>query len=206
MHTCNIRLPALTRSCAWIGLSSTSCYITASSLSPCGQLQTSVWKRRLESGCESAPCENRESLVAANFSIDIPFTNMVDWISSMLQEGVEPYILPKKIFCFLNGRVTKNRTLALPSCQVRRLSELKSACLINLYSFVCSVARRVLSFVEASLCYAHGFTFLALFLLPSPKSSVTCRDNDLWCPDGFRQWIINFVPAWRPDCPCQGWK
>ena len=37
---------ALAISCAWIGLSSTSCCVTASSLSACGQFQTSVWKRR----------------------------------------------------------------------------------------------------------------------------------------------------------------
>ena len=203
MHACTVRLPALTRSCALIWLSSTSCYVTASSLSARGQFQTSVWKSRqwwefgnktiifhhpslgfspgkilgaavwhvikMEFGCERAPCENRASLVAAHFSIVMPFTHMVDCISSMLRAGVEPYILPKKIFCFLNGAVTKNRTLAKPSCQVRRLSKLKSACLIYSYSFVYAAARRVPSFVEAWLCYAHGSTFLALFPLPSPK-------------------------------------
>ena len=46
VHACTIRLFALTRSCAWIGLSSTSCYVTASSLRACGQFQTSIWKRR----------------------------------------------------------------------------------------------------------------------------------------------------------------
>ena len=40
------------------------------------------------------PCENRASLVAAIFNLDMPFTNMVDCISSMLRAGVEPYILP----------------------------------------------------------------------------------------------------------------
>ena len=124
----------------------------------------------LEYGCESAPCENRASLVAVNFSIDMPFTNMLDCISLMLQAAVEPYILPNIfLFCFLNGAVTKNRTLSKPACQVRRLSKLKSTCLIYLYSFVCSVSRRVPPFVEAWLCYAHGCTSLALFPLPSPK-------------------------------------
>ena len=77
--------------------------------------------------------------------------------------------LAEKLFCFLNGVVTKNRTLAKPSCHVRGLSKLKSACLIYLCSFVCSVARRVPSFVEAWLCYAHRCNFLALFPLPSLK-------------------------------------
>ena len=45
-HTCTTRLPVLTKSCAWVGLSSTSCYVTARSISACGQFQTSVWKRR----------------------------------------------------------------------------------------------------------------------------------------------------------------
>ena len=115
------------------------------------------------------PCENRASLVAANISIDMPFTNMVDCISSMLRAGVKPYILPKNYSASVNGAVNKNRTLAKPSCQVRRLSKLKSACLTYLYSFVCSMARHVSSFVEAWLCYTHGCTFLALFPLPSPK-------------------------------------
>ena len=132
----------------------------------CHQTGIWLWER---------PCENRASLVAANFSIDMPFTNMVDCISSMLR-GAEPTIyLAEKLFCFLNGAVTKNRTLAKPSCQVRRLSKLKSAWLIYLYPFVCSVAGRVLSFVEACLCYAHGCTFLALFLLPSPKHGILNR-------------------------------
>ena len=46
VHACTTRLPVLTKSYAWIGLSSTSCYVTASSISACGQFQTSVWKRR----------------------------------------------------------------------------------------------------------------------------------------------------------------
>ena len=68
----------------------------------------------------------------------------------------------EKLFCFLNGAVAKNRTLTKPSCQVRRLSKLKSACLIYLYSFVCSMARRVPSVVEAWLCYAHGCAFIGM--------------------------------------------
>ena len=71
----------------------------------------------------------------------------------------------EKLFCFLNGAVAKNRTLAKPSCQVRRLWKLKSACLIYLYSFVCSMARRVPSFIEGWLCYAHahgGCTFIGM--------------------------------------------
>ena len=115
------------------------------------------------------PCENRASLEAVNFSVDMPFTNLVDCIASMLRAGVETYILPQNYSASWICAVTKNRTLSKPSCQVRRLSKLKSTCLIYLYSFVCSVARRVPSFVEAWLCYAHGCTFLALFLLPWPK-------------------------------------
>ena len=52
---------------------------------------------RLESQCEGARCENRAPLVVGSFSIAIPFTNMVDCKSSMLQAGVEPYIMPKMI-------------------------------------------------------------------------------------------------------------
>ena len=123
--------------------------------------QTGIWL-----DCESAPCENRVSLVAANLSIDKHgWLHFVDAASRWCWT----IYLDEKLFCFLNGAVTKDRTLAKPSCQVRWLSKLKSACLIYLYSFVCSVARRFPSFVEAWLCYAHGCIFFALFLLPSPK-------------------------------------
>ena len=50
---------------------------------------------KLESHCESARCVNRAPLVVGSFSIDMPFINMVDCNSSMLQAGVEPYIMPK---------------------------------------------------------------------------------------------------------------
>ena len=55
---------------------------------------------RLESRCESPRCENIALLVVAMllFFIDMPFTNMVDCNSLMLQAGVEPYILPKNDF------------------------------------------------------------------------------------------------------------
>ena len=134
-------------------------------------LSAAIWLViRLESGCESAPCENRASLVAANFFYwhaiyEHGWLHFVD-----VARRCWTIYLAEKLFCFLNGAVTKNRTLTKPSCQVRRLSKLKSACLIYLHSFVCSVARRVLSFEEACLCYAHGCTFLAVFLLPSPKT------------------------------------
>ena len=131
VHACSIRLPALTKSCAWIGLLSTSCYVTTSSLSACGQFQTSGWKRRqwwefgknsyLPSSipwfqaradfmCCNLTCYQTEiwlwerplwkkaSLLAAIFSVDMPFTNMVDCISSMLRAGVEQYILPKNYY------------------------------------------------------------------------------------------------------------
>ena len=113
----------------------------------------------------------------------------------------------------------KNRTLTKPSCQVRRLSKLKPACLIYLYSFLCSATRYVPSFVEAWLCYAHICTSLPLLSLPWPTPSgivlnrsrqspgnviVSHADSNVWCPDGFRQWRISFVSAWLPDYPCQG--
>ena len=80
-----------------------------------------------------APSVKTAPVVVRSFSIDMPFTNMIDCNSSMLQAGVEPYILPKKIFYLLNGEVAKNRTLIKPSYQVRRLSKLKPACLVYLY-------------------------------------------------------------------------
>ena len=119
---------------------------------------------RLESRCESAHCENRTSLVVESFSIDMPFIiNMVDCNSWMLHAGVDCWTIcgAEKLFYFLDGEVTKNRTLSKPSCQVKRLSKLKPACLMYSYSFVCSVTRRVPSFVHAWLCYVHGCTFLA---------------------------------------------
>ena len=97
--------------------------------------------------------------------------------------------LAEKSFCFLNGAVTKNRTLTKPSCQVRRLSKLKSACLIYLYSFACSAARRVPSFVEAWLCYAHRCTFLALFPLPSPRHGILNRR--MQSPGKWRTWKVS---------------
>ena len=149
------------------------------------------------------------------------------WLTAFRRccEHVLNHIPCQKWFCFLNGVVAKNRTPTKTSCQVRRLTKLTPACLIYLYSFVCSVTRHVPSFVEAWLCYAHGCAFLALLSLQSTKplgvasnrsilspgkvtcrESVTCRDNDVWLPDDFRQWRIIFIPAWLPDCPCQGWQ
>ena len=52
---------------------------------------------RLESRCENTRCEKRAPLVFGSFAIDMSFTNMVDINSSMLQAGIEPYILPKMI-------------------------------------------------------------------------------------------------------------
>ena len=43
-HACTTRLPVLTKSCAWIGLSSTSCYVTASSIRACGQFQETMMR------------------------------------------------------------------------------------------------------------------------------------------------------------------
>ena len=114
---------------------------------------------RLESACKSVCCENRPSLVVGSFSIVIPFTNLVECISSMLWAGVERYILQKTRFCFLNGAINKNRTK--PSCQVKRLSKLKPACLTYSCSFVLSATRRVLSFVDVCLCHARGCTVFA---------------------------------------------
>ena len=52
---------------------------------------------RLKSHCESPRCENRAPLVLGSFSVAMPFTIMVDCNLSLLQAGVEPYILPKII-------------------------------------------------------------------------------------------------------------
>ena len=119
---------------------------------------------RLESRFESACCENRAQLVVVSFSIDMSVTNLVDCNPSILN-----HISHRKWFCFLNGAVAKNRTITKPSWQVRRLSKLIPALLIYLYLFVCSATKRVPSFVEAWLCYAHGCTFLALLFMPSPN-------------------------------------
>ena len=124
----------------------------------------------------------------------------------------------------LNGKVTKMRTLNKPSCEVRRLSKLKPACLIYLYSFVCSATRGVPSFVKAWLCYAHGCTFLAWLSMPAPdplawhlieacnhqekQESVTCWDNDVWCldGDGGRSSLLFFITkATCNSCACLGW-
>ena len=52
---------------------------------------------KLESCGESARSENRTPLIVGSISIDMPFTNIVDCNSSMLQAGVEPIILTKNI-------------------------------------------------------------------------------------------------------------
>ena len=141
---------------------------------------------------------------------------MVDCILSMLQEGVEPYILPKKLLYFLNDAVTKNRTLSKASCQVRRLSKLSMSyifvviCIFSgkTCSFICRclpvLCTRVyfLSFVSAVITHCKWRNTITRKI--TYRKSVTCRDNDVWCPDGFRQRRINFVSAWRLDCPCQG--
>ena len=133
-------------------------------------LGTASWLvTRLESRCASARSEKRAPLVFGSFSIDMSFTNMVD-CNLWCCKQVLNHISCRKWFCSLNGTVTKTRTLAQPSCQVRRLSNFKPACFIYLYSFVCSVTRRIPSFVEDWLCYAHGCTFLALLSMPSPNS------------------------------------
>ena len=117
VHACIVGLPALKRSCVWIGISSTSRYVTAIRAGVCGQFQTCIWKRRswwefgnktiilnhpslgfgaasflvtrLESHCEITCTENRAPLVVGSFSIDMSFTNLVDCKPSM-------YSLPKK--------------------------------------------------------------------------------------------------------------
>ena len=87
MRACIIGLPALTRSCVWIGrVWEQSNYLP----SPTPWFQVGVdlgsasWLvTRLGSGCESAHCENRPCLVVGRFSIDMPFTGMASsryWI------------------------------------------------------------------------------------------------------------------------------
>ena len=78
------------------------------------------------------------------------------------EQQVLSHISCQKWYSILNCAVTKNTILTNPSCQVRRLSKLKPACLIHLYSFLCSATRRVPSFVDVWLCYAHICTFLPL--------------------------------------------
>ena len=125
---------------------------------------TSRLVTRLESPFESACCENRAPLVVGSFSNDMSVTSLIDCNPSMLN-----HISCQKWVCFLNDAITKNRTITKPSCQVRRLSKLKPAPIIYLYLFVCWSTKRVPSFVEAWLCYAHGCTFLALLFMPSPN-------------------------------------
>ena len=124
----------------------------------CHQTGIWLWKRPLWKWSISGSCK----------SIDVIYKHgWLDFVDAACRWWT--IYLTEKLFCFLNGVVTKNRALTKPSCQTRRLSKFKLACLIYLYSFVCSTARRVPSFVEACLCYAHGYTFLALSPLPSPK-------------------------------------
>ena len=186
MHACIIGSSAHTRSCGWIGISSISCYIYVTAYmcmwsisdkhleeetikSPITWFQDGVdlgaasrLVTRLESRFESACCEYRVHLVVEFFFYRHVLYKL-GWLQSV---GVEPYIL-QKWFCFLNGAVTKNRTITKPSCHVRRLSKLKPAPLIYLYLFVCSATKRVPSFVEAWLCY--GCTYLDLLFMPSPN-------------------------------------
>ena len=133
-------------------------------------LGAASWRvTRLESRCESARCENRAPLVVGSFLLTCPLLTWLTAIRRCCKQVLNHIYLAKKLFYFLNGEVTKNRTLTKPSCQVRRLSKLKPACLTLSCSFVCSVTKRVPSFVEAWLCHAHGCTFLALLPMPSPN-------------------------------------
>ena len=50
VHACIIWLPAITRSCAWIRLSSPSSYVTDKSERACGKFQPSIWKRKGNNG------------------------------------------------------------------------------------------------------------------------------------------------------------
>ena len=144
MHA-SFGLPALTRSCAWIGrVWEQNNYLP----SPIPWLQAGVYlgaaswlANRLESRCESTRFENRAFLAVGRFSIDTPFTNKAS-------SGYWTLCLAEKWLCFLKGVVTKNRTLTKPSCQVRGMSKRKQVCLLYLYLFVCSATRRVPSFVE----------------------------------------------------------
>ena len=166
VHACIIGLLALTRSCAWIGrVWEQNNYLP----SPIPWFQAGVdlctasWlATRLEYGCESTRFENRAFLVVGRFSIDTPFTNKAN-------SRYWTIYLSEKWFCFLKGVVTKNRTLSKPSFQVRGLSKRKPVCLSYLYLFVCSATRRVPSFVEAYLCYAHICTFLPVLSLHYPN-------------------------------------
>ena len=118
--------------------------------------------------------KKRAPLVFRCFYIDMSFTNMVDCLTCPLQTWLNAilwccrqmlnYISWRKWFCSLNGTVTKTRTLAQPSCQVRRLSNFKLACLIYLYSFVCSaysfICRRL--FVLCTWVYFLSFVVHAI--------------------------------------------
>ena len=114
---------------------------------------------KLESGCVSARCENRTSLVFVRYSIDMPFTNIAS-------SRYWTIYLTEKIYCSRNGAVIKNRTLSKCSCQVRRLSKLKPACLIHLYSFVCSVTRHVPQICRCLAVLCSYMYFLA-FVFPA---------------------------------------
>ena len=132
MHACIIGLPALTRSCAWIELLSTSCFVTVNNPGACGQFQINIseeetivifWEQnnylkppipwfwagvdfgaaswlvtRLESRYESTHCEKRAHLVVGSFSIDMPFTNMVDLAISRCCKQVLNHMSCRKIF------------------------------------------------------------------------------------------------------------
>ena len=113
--------------------------ITHPSVSVLGEiLGAAIWLVIRQSGFESGPCENRASLEAAFFSIDMPFTNMVDCISSMLR-GIEPTIyLAEKLFCFLNGAKTKKVRSAVKT-QISMAYIFVPICMFsgNTYSFIC---------------------------------------------------------------------
>ena len=161
MHARIIRLPVLTRSCAWIErVWEQNNYLPSPITWFHADLGAASWLiTRLGSGCESPRCENRASLVVVIFSFDMPFTNTAScryWI----------IYFAEKRFCFLNSAVTKNGTLTKPkpTCQVRRLSKLKPLRLICMfsdkaYSLICINC----------LCYVHICTFLPLLSLPSSK-------------------------------------
>ena len=123
-------------------------------------------------------CETEHLFVVGSFGMTFPLKT---WFTAFHRccEQVLNHISCRKWFCFLGGALTKNRTLTKPSCQVRRLSKLKPACVICLYLFLHSATRCVPSLVEAWLICAHGCTFFALLLLPSPKPLGVALDRGM---------------------------
>ena len=117
---------------------------------------------RLESPFESACCENRAPLVVGSFSNDMSVTNLIDCNPSMLN-----HISCRKWFCFLNGAVTKNRTITKPSCQVRRLSKLKPAPIIY-FLLICMLIDKACSFICRSLAVLCTWVYFVVHAITQP--------------------------------------